>query len=35
MRFVTTKPTMFQMLELPPSALYESHFEVVINGIKS
>ena len=35
MRFVHTRSTMFQMLELSPAALYESHFEVVINGIRS
>jgi AcrR family transcriptional regulator len=35
MRFVTNRSTMFQMLELSPSALYESHFELVINGIRS
>jgi AcrR family transcriptional regulator len=35
MAFVTTKSTMFQMLELSPAALYESHFELVTNGIRS
>ncbi|MGW8314503.1 MAG: TetR/AcrR family transcriptional regulator [Bacteroidales bacterium] len=34
MRFVTNRSIMFQMLELSPSAIYESHFEVVINGIR-
>jgi AcrR family transcriptional regulator len=35
MRFVNDRSAMFEMLELSPSALYESHFEVVINGIRS
>jgi len=35
MRFVNDRSAMFEMLELTPSALYESHFEVVINGIRS
>ncbi len=35
MRFVSDRSYMFEMLELSPSALYESHFEVVINGIRS
>ena len=34
MRFVTNRSIMFQMLELSPAAIYESHFEVVINGIR-
>lgn len=34
MRFVTNRSIMFQMLELSPSSIYESHFEVVINGIR-
>ena len=34
MRFVTNRSIMFQMLELSPSEIYESHFEVVINGIR-
>ena len=32
-RFVTMKESLFEMLELPPERLYESHFELVINGI--
>jgi AcrR family transcriptional regulator len=35
MRFVNDRSAMFEMLELSPAALYESHFEVVINGIRS
>jgi AcrR family transcriptional regulator len=35
MRFIHNESTMIQMLELSPSALYESHFEVAINGIRS
>lgn len=35
MRFVTGRSAMFEMLELSPAALYESHFELVINGIRS
>jgi TetR/AcrR family transcriptional regulator len=32
-RFVTMKEALFEMLELLPERLYESHFELVINGI--
>jgi AcrR family transcriptional regulator len=35
MRFVDNRSAMFKMLELSPAALYESHFEIVINGIRS
>lgn len=34
-RFVTRKVTLLQMLELKPDRIYESHFELVINGIRS
>jgi TetR/AcrR family transcriptional regulator len=33
-RFVTLKEGLFEMLELSPTRLYESHFELVINGIR-
>ncbi|MCK5137894.1 MAG: TetR/AcrR family transcriptional regulator [Bacteroidales bacterium] len=34
-QFVTMKPAFLEMLDLSPSSVYESHFELVINGIKS
>jgi hypothetical protein len=33
-RFVTMKEELFRMLEIDPARLYESHFELVINGIR-
>ena len=33
-RFVKSKKSLFEMLELSPSKIYESHFELVINGIR-
>ena len=33
-RFVTTKKSLFEMLDLTPDRIYESHFELVINGIR-
>jgi len=33
-RFVTRKTALFEMLDLSPSRVYESHFELVSNGIK-
>jgi AcrR family transcriptional regulator len=34
-RFVTMKKSLFEMLGLTPAEVYESHFELVINGIRS
>jgi TetR/AcrR family transcriptional regulator len=34
-RFVTMKESLFEMLDLTPDRIYESHFELVINGIRS
>ncbi len=34
-QFVTMKPAFLEMLDLSPASIYESHFELVINGIKS
>lgn len=34
-RFVSTKSTLIKMLELTPVQVYESHFELVLNGIRS
>ena len=34
-RFVTTKTTLIEMLDLSPVQVYESHFELVLNGIRS
>ena len=34
-RFVTMKKTLFEMLEISPAKVYESHFELVLNGIRS
>ena len=33
-RFVIMKKSLFEMLDLPPSRVYESHFELVLNGIR-
>jgi hypothetical protein len=35
MRFVTMKKAIFQMLDLSSTEIYESHFELVLNGIRS
>ena len=34
-RFVIMKKSLFEMLDLSPAKVYESHFELVINGIRS
>ena len=34
-RFVTTKQSLLQVLDLSPHKLYESYFELVLNGIRS
>ncbi len=34
-RFATRKVGLFEMLDLTPAKIYESHFELVINGIRS
>jgi len=34
-RFVTMKEDLFEMLELSPAEIFESHFELVLNGIRS
>ncbi len=34
-RFVTMKEGLFEMLELSPVHIFESHFELVLNGIRS
>jgi AcrR family transcriptional regulator len=34
-RFVSMKKVLFEMLELTPAQVYESHFELVLNGIRS
>ncbi|MBE9517819.1 MAG: hypothetical protein IMY68_04585, partial [Bacteroidetes bacterium] len=34
-RFVTMKPGLFEALELSQDQILESHFELVLNGIKS
>ena len=34
-RFVIMKKSLFVMLELTPAQVYESHFELVLNGIRS
>lgn len=34
-RFVTMKQSLFKMLEISPAKVYESHFELVLNGIRS
>ncbi len=34
-RFVIMKKSLFEMLELSPAQVYESHFELVLNGIRS
>jgi AcrR family transcriptional regulator len=33
-RFVTMKTALFEMLDLSPARVYESHFELVSNGIR-
>ena len=33
-RFVSKKQGLFEMLEVTPARVYESHFELVINGIR-
>lgn len=33
-RFVIMKKSLFEMLELSPTSVYESHFELVLNGIR-
>ena len=35
MRFVTMKKAIFEMLDLSSSEIYESHFELVLNGLRS
>ena len=35
MRFVTMKKAIFEMLDLSAAEIYESHFELVLNGIRS
>lgn len=35
MQFVTRRTALFEMVDLTPEALYESHFELVLNGIRS
>jgi len=34
-RFVTAKKSLLQALDLSPDKLYESHFELVLNGIRT
>ncbi|MCP4310493.1 MAG: TetR/AcrR family transcriptional regulator [Bacteroidetes bacterium] len=34
-RFVSMKKELFKMLELSPAKIFESHFELVLNGIRS
>ena len=34
-QFVTMKPAFIEVLDLSPSSVYESHFELILNGIKS
>lgn len=34
-RFVSMKKSLFEMLGLSPATVYESHFELVLNGIRS
>ena len=34
-RFVIMKKSLFEMLDLSPAKVYESHFELVLNGIRS
>ena len=34
-RFVIMKKSLFEMLDLSPAQVYESHFELVLNGIRS
>jgi AcrR family transcriptional regulator len=34
-RFVTMKEGLFEMLDLSPAKIFESHFELVLNGIRS
>ncbi len=34
-RFVMMKKSLLEMLDLSPSQVYESHFELVLNGIRS
>ena len=34
-RFIMKKTALFEMLELSPTKVYESHFELVLNGIRS
>ena len=34
-RFVIMKKSLFDMLDLSPAKVYESHFELVLNGIRS
>jgi AcrR family transcriptional regulator len=34
-RFVTMKKSLFEMLNLSPAQVYESHFELVLNGIRT
>jgi len=34
-RFVTMKPGLFEALEISQDQILESHFELVLNGIKS
>jgi len=34
-RFVSMKEGLFEMLELSPAKIFESHFELVLNGIRS
>jgi len=34
-RFVTTKENLVEILDLSPAKIFESHFELVLNGIRS
>jgi hypothetical protein len=34
-RFVSMKKNLLEMLNLSPAKVYESHFELVLNGIRS
>lgn len=34
-RFVSMEEELFEMLDLSPAKIYESHFELVLNGIRS
>ena len=34
-QFVSVETRLFEMLELSPAKIFESHFELVLNGIRS